>query len=398
MKKYTLQHLFYTLSFAAIIAVPLMFFSSCDFFAYKRIFPDAYYENNFIEKIGFDLAIASDAALPAADLILGEIIPASASWDFAWRYENGYPSGTTPFPYMTLTPVTELAGDFGATSEGLSATAPVFRLEVKNLISDGDFEGVEPLGNWTRNLDPTAFALLSSSDNINGNSLQIDISKTGDFATYSIDMLPGAAVVSVGYDLFFKWGAETPPSEATAIAYVNDSNSRVNFSSKKSELVRFNSIASNILSFKYKSGFSFIIDDLSLKRTLNKPKLRLRLSPGDTEPALMNMLYRFSVWVCADPEASTEKSPYHLTSFALNIEQLQTNEINSMTIGAGMYTYNAGFSGWRKITAWVSDGGNPQFSEESLTPVLELVLSLADSLPGQVLLAQPELRAYPDGY
>ncbi|HKL86858.1 MAG TPA: hypothetical protein VJ861_11050 [Treponemataceae bacterium] len=405
MKKIKPKGLSFALSLSFCVIAVLILFPSCDLFKYKRIFPDAYYDDNFIEKIGFAKAIASNATLPEVDPVSGTVIPPSGLWDFAWRYEH-YLAEETPYPYMTLSEVADAGyetvggtGFTGSIPQGLLATSQVFRLVLENLVSDGDFEGVTPLANWNSNLDTTAFAVFEGSGSISRNSLQIDISNTGEFAKYSINLLD-STVDNTNYNLVFKWNAsELAPIARDKVAYVNDrESSAVSFSNKNLELVTFLSKTSNVLTFEYQSGFSVIIDDLSLKRSLSKPKLRLRLSPGDTEPALMNMLYRFSVWVCADPLASLEKSPYHLSGFTLNIEQLQTNEIDSMTIAAGVYNYNPSFSGWRKITAWVSDGGNPQFPEDSLTPVLELVISLADSLPGRVLLAQPELRAYPDGY
>lgn len=406
MKTHTQNRRTLFLSFLACFAAVVPLLSSCDLFAYKRIFPDPYYDDNFIAHIGFDQAIASDAQIPDADPLLNEIVPPSAMWDFAWRYANDYASGEIPYPYMTLTLVAdagyETAGSAGFSSPlplGLDSSSPVFRLEVENLVSDGDFEGIDPPNRpsrWASNLLLTAVGVFEGSGSINGKSLQIDMKSQDDYATYTIKMPEGAALENAGYDLLFKWASDNPINDKSGTYTVN--NSVINFSNKDSEKVNFVSMTGNVLNLSNKTISNIIIDDIMLKRALSRPELRLRLSPRETEPRLMNMLYRFSVWVCADPLVVPVRSPYHLSGFILNINQLQTTQIDSMTIATGVYTYNPSASGWRKIEAYVSAGGNPQFPEDSLTPVIDLVVSLADSLPGRVLLAQPELRAYPDGY
>ncbi len=156
-------------------------------------------------------------------------------------------------------------------------------------------------------------------------------------------------------------------------------------------------MVANTLVFENKGQLSLIVDDFRIKRVLNKPQLRLLLAPNQTKPPLMNMLYRFSVWMREDPLVDSIPAPYHLDELDITFKQLQTEEENTMTVQAGEYQYSAG-SGWRKIVAWVSSEGNPQFTEEYPDEVLELILDLTESSPGRVLLAQPELRAYADGY
>jgi len=61
------------------------------------------------------------------------------------------------------------------------------------------------------------------------------------------------------------------------------------------------------------------------------------------------------------------------------------------------YSYSTTPGGWQKMAVRV-DNGNLQIDSGATGAVLELIIDLDSSLTGTVLLAQPELRAYPDGY
>lgn len=380
------------LSAFCAVSASLFLFSSCDLFTYKRSFSDEYYgEANFIQSIGFDAIVPVTA--PVAD----PEDPVTGQWDFAWRYATDW-AGGKPYPYMTLTPVadpnydTAGASGYGSTlPDGLSADAPVYRLELANLVTGGDFEGSDPLANWTWNIADSAFYTFEGSGSIHGYSLSIEMLKVGDKAVWTI-VLPDNA--SSAYELYFNWTGDNPVTDVSSAIKVNNSSIGLTASNER---ISFTSMVANTLVFENKGQLSLIVDDFRIKRVLNKPQLRLLLAPNQTNPPLMNMLYRFSVWMREDPLVDAIPAPYHLDELDITFKQLQTEEENTMTVQAGEYQYFAG-SGWRKIVAWVSSEGNPQFTEEYPDEVLELILDLTDSSPGRVLLAQPELRAYADGY
>jgi hypothetical protein len=125
------------------------------------------------------------------------------------------------------------------------------------------------------------------------------------------------------------------------------------------------------------------IDNVSLQRTVNL-KLRLLLCPQQTLPVLVSGVYAFSVWVHPDPAASAA-----LDSFTVTMSPTGTS---SLFASPATYTTS---SGWTKVRATLS-GNALQFSEQTTT-VLELVIDCNSCSPGSVLLAQPELRFYPNG-
>ena len=124
-------------------------------------------------------------------------------------------------------------------------------------------------------------------------------------------------------------------------------------------------------------------------------RLRLRLAPLDTTPALESGVYAFRVWVHTDPAAFSDMSPYWLDTFSITMSALDKAEL---AVDSKIYTASAG-AGWVKLTATLSPHAlqfHPEQKPQS-DQVLELILDLNASQPGSVLLAQPELEFYPDG-
>lgn len=393
------------LSAFCAVSASLFLFSSCDLFTYKRSFSDEYYgEANFIESIGFD------AMVPVTDPVADPEDPVTGQWDFAWRYATDW-AGGNPYPYMTLTPVADAnyetagASGYGSTlPDGLSADAPVYRLELANLVTGGDFEGTTddtyPPDGWETNLLPTSIPTFDGSGSIHGRSLSIDIQKVGEYAKWTLSPSDGIVDPTISYDLFFAWIARDPIAEASKSLDINGTPIGLTAEGEvfAIEKVNYSAADPNQLTIQYNSGLiSMIIDDFRVRRSLQKPQLRLLLTPTQTTPKLLNLKYRFSIWMRDDPLIGNVPAPYHLDVLEITFKQLQTQVMDSLTVQSGEYQYSAG-SGWRKIEAWVSSEGNPQFDENSPDEVLELIIDLAKSSPGRVLLAQPELRAYADGY
>jgi hypothetical protein len=138
----------------------------------------------------------------------------------------------------------------------------------------------------------------------------------------------------------------------------------------------------------------FMLDDLTVKKSGAKHQLRLLLRRAETKPDLEDFLYKFSVWVRPDPTVGAYSSPYNLDRLGVAMYPTAFSTLTEKS--PPDYAYADG-SGWVKKTAKI-ENGNLQIKQGTKQPVLELIVDLDDALPGRVLLAQPELRAYPDGY
>ena len=274
----------------------------------------------------------------------------------------------------------------------------MYRLELKNLVQGGDFEASDAASSgWTPGSTssvPGAKATVSSisSGAINGTSLILTFDKDTS-ASYAFVPVSGQFVADKQYSLDFRWLYESA-------TWPNEQGITIN-----GDLVAFNTATNHAtkqffvgssappLVFAPKSITRLTIDDLTVKNT-GSMCLRLLLTPTDTTPSLGAFLYRFTFWVHADPAVGTSTSPYHLDVLAPNM--LPTDYSTMSTKSYGSYAYSSTSSGWTKMTVEV-ENGNLQFTSAT-EPVLELVIDLDSSLPGRVLLAQPELHAYPDGY
>ncbi len=386
-----------------LVAGALLFaalLSSCEYFTYKRPFADPYYDNNFIAGIGFDRLLAA-VDLPPADPDTGFRTPAHGVWDFSYRYD-----GWDGFEYLALEEVSdtgyETAGGagFGSVPEGLSPAARVYRLEMLNLAQGGDFEDAADnpasSGLWSTppNDVPSTFNLVDTGA-INGRSIVLSIEANLP-VSYRISPLPGAIVPAGLYSLDFRWlaGDSFPSGDANKIRMnqqpepfsANTETFRASSQfkaqdSKKDELV-----------FDVGPGWIVTIDDITIKK-VGGLELRLLLAQGDTEPELKDLLYRFSVWVHADPSVGAHSSPYRLDSLEV---QMQATPV-SLVSTKPRFRYDPSAAGWQRVEVEV-ENGNLMFPDKSAEPVMELVIDLDGALPGRVLLAQPELRAYPDGY
>lgn len=369
----------------ALVVFSFLSFASCGLFAYKRPFDDAYYENNFIAGIDFD-----DFALPpalGADPVIGQ-------WDFSYRYYGW----DTIIEYMTLSQMTGIyatagGSGFGSPPSGLSPTAPVYALELVNMIDDGDFETDE--GTWTPTTQTT---WLLSGSGINGRSMQLSLTG-GNTTSYSL--VPFSSMIQTGsqYSIDFRWTGDLINSW-TPTVYLKMNGTGDNFSvnlTSHHAYASFTATGSDVMVCNL-TDVACVIDDITVKKAADH-RLRLLLRPIDTDPYLEDFLYIFSVWVRTDPTVILYESPYDLDRLAINMKFVDGNSFLSQQPDPD-YQYSAASSGWRKISVRLNNG-NLQifpFINRSQDAVLELSIDLNSSLPGRVLIAQPELRAYPDGY
>jgi hypothetical protein len=377
----------------ALAAFASLILSGCDLFAYKRPFADAYYDDNFIAAIGFDRFVGNSLTFPSAepDPVTG-ILPYQAitgQWDFAYRYDPLWNTAADRVDYMTLAPTNLTAADFGTVPAGLEATSPVYRLELDNLLDGGDLE-TSTAGWSTDFVSGSSLSLISSLAGINGQSLQMDLTKAQHHVFYTI---PSSLIENTGYTINFKWLSSSGDPNNFSDSYVNSTIIGYN-TDEMTGTSDFSTSTVNTITFGTISALTLEIDDLTIKKTVLSAQLRLLLAVPETNPPLGPFLYKFTFWVCPDPSVGTYTAPYHLNTLKADMQKT-ADTLNLSTVSAG---YEYGVTGWQKIEVRV-ENDNLQFNEETGTlPVLELVIDLDDSLPGRILLAQPELRAYPDGY
>lgn len=367
----------------ALVGLVSLFYTSCGLFAYKRPFDDAYYENNFIAGIDFDNFVATPGAVP----VIGQ-------WDFSYRYVSW-----DSVNYMTLAPMAggyATAGGAGYVEplpSGLASTAPVYRLELVNMVTGGDFEG--GAGTWTPTTQTT---WLTSGLGINGRSMKLSL--TGGNTT-SFTLVPFGGMIQAGgqYSIDFRW-AEDLTNSWTSTVFLKMNGTGDNFSVNTTThhaYASFTAAGSNTITCNL-SEVSCVLDDITVKKAADH-QLRLLLRPIDTDPDLEDFLYIFSFWVRTDPTVSANASPYNLDRLAINMSDVDDHSTLSQQPDPD-FQYSPASLGWRKMSVRLNKG-NLQISpfiNRSLDAVLELSIDLNKSLPGRVLIAQPELRAYPDGY
>lgn len=357
--------------------------SSCDLFSYQRPFDDAYYEDNFIASMGFDRFAATAGTDP--------LNPPTGQWDFAYRYDDW-----DGIEYMSLEAETaadySTAGGAGYSGElptGLSSTAPVYRLELRNMVSGGDFE--TDAGTWT--LTGSSKANWMSIDGINHSSVQVDFAG-GDTNAFSLVPVSGLMLPGGEYVADFKWKGTRPAIPSGSYFRMNDEPVNFLFNDVSGHAtMQFTALdAGNTINSR--TACQFIVDDLTVKKSGAKHQLRLLLRRSETKPDLEDFLYKFSFWVRPDPTVGAYTSPYHLDRLGIGMYPTAYSTVTQKSDDP--YAYADG-SGWVKMSTKVQNG-NLQMKRGTKQPVLELIVDLDEALPGRILLAQPELRAYPDGY
>jgi len=372
----------------SVLTATTIFLPGCDLFAYKRPFPDAYYENNFIEGIGFDVFEGDNATIPVTD-----VEPVTGMWDFAYRYNDwdGY-------AYMKRT-LAGVASDYPSVPSGLSATAPVYRLELVNLINGGDFEGGTPFADWsTDGVSVLSVFPNEAAGGINNKSLKLNLVNNAQFFKYEYVHPVYVLETGINYQIDFKWKNIASSIRADNI-FMNDPAALLSINTDAlTASLSFPALSTNFLNLGSTSfGLDVAIDDITIKKNI-LAQLRLLLKISDTNPPLESLLYRFSFWVYEDPSVGAYTSPYHLDTLKADMQPVLDNSTLSKISVPEKYEYSSSSTGWKKMTVEVNNGNLQFIGADPAKPVLELIIDLDNSLPGQVLIAQPELRCYPDGY
>jgi hypothetical protein len=361
--------------------------AGCEIFEYSDPFPDSYYSDNFIQDVGFDLFSGYDTALPAPDPETGAQVPVTGSWDFAYRYTDW-----DQFNYMRFDRAnpTAVASDFSSVPEGLAADAPVYRLEVVNLVSGGHFEFGQT-GTWAG----SGTAVHDSYYRITGTgSMRLDAESARDILFTPATLAGFSSRAAVAYAVFFRFSSGDPfVVNAGSDDLALDPDSEPGLASglfspeADGDTVRFQFEPESVgLSFS-----ALYVDDFTMAKS-GGMALRLRLRPSETTHRLEPGTWEFRVWVHADPSADADGSagPYPLDSLSVNM-----GPVGESTLAADSNIYSAAEStGWTRVSAILSSQAlqYPRDYGEADEPVLDLIISCEDVNPGSILLAAPELR------
>ncbi len=379
-------------AFAGLAAFSLV---SCDLFTYKRPFPDEYYTSNFIAGRGLDQFSGAD---PASSIPLdgnGDYIIGTGTWDLAYRYDTDWDG----FNYITRTLSPNPASFYG-TADGLDPSSEVYLVEVKNLIQAGNFETDESAA-WTATTSGSDTAAATWDTTIvqlfgSGNE-RLDIDKTCSltYVTTAAAGFPGFSSTA-SYNLFFRYYSQVYSARYN-VDGSSTYNSLNNTTAKAAVTYTINNgyasppeITFSPINDVDATLYNFYADNFRVGRNGNM-ELRLYLTRTQTDPELESGTYSFSVWACPDPDSYDWQNPYLMDKFAVKmVAGTGTGYLASTTA-----TYSGG-SGWRKYTATLKPGALT-FDDSTKLPVLGLVLDFNSTKPGSVLIAQPELRFYPDG-
>jgi hypothetical protein len=263
------------------------------------------------------------------------------------------------------------------------------------MITGGDFE-TGP-GTWTLTpLTGTSTRTLINSVGINNWTMLLTLNAT-DTNQYLLSPVSGMMLTGGEYIADFRWRGDTPIFSDSLYVYINAySGSSFLFNTNTYHAyMQFSSrgeLAGDNLAF-HLNWIGGLIDDVTVRKVA-RHQLRLLLLPGETNPPLEEFQYIFSFWVHADPLVTAASSPYHLDRLGIKMSETAVSTVT--TKSDPEYTY-APDAGWRKLSVKV-DNGNLQVKDDAAGAVLELIVDLDNSLPGRILITQPELRAYPDGY
>ena len=374
-----------SLTFALCAALLLLIsLSGCNMFKSEDVYDDTYYKANFIGAIGFD---DFDGAIAPATL--PEL---TGRWDLAYRYETDWVLPNC-IPYITLTDTGTPASSYSSGASGLDPAARVFRLELVNLISNGNFES-DPTAAWSSlpPLLPLA-EWLSSSDLFGSHCMRIQAG-SGETVVYTTVAAPAVTFYTdKNYTVFFRYKS---PLNSVSLTIGSPQTLNQTIVEKVSVDYSLSSIsAAPVFPFKplgLGSTFSNLyVDNFRVGRSSNMV-LRLKLTAAQTTPRLESGTYSFSVWTHTDTAASESGDPrYNIDSFVIKMAPAE----GTGSLSATSATY-AQASGWRKYTATLEPGALT-FDEGTTDPVLTLVLDFNNTQPGSVFIAQPELRFHPDG-
>ncbi|MBU0935750.1 MAG: hypothetical protein KKI09_15860 [Spirochaetes bacterium] len=390
------------LAFATILIVTT---SACEL---PPTFGPEYYVSSTNYIADYPLAAPS----VSADAKGGTALDTHAAWDWAWRGRTG-----NSYEYMSMTDAGTVGTTVNASDETtLAADAAVWRVELKNLFSNGNFENTDVAG-----LAPyvTGAGASSSFSTGGGHSNSLLLVADGDkYISWQMsDLLLDQAEIfdpKPSYYLrLMTWpNVNLPYHVGSQTDFINETTEQlIAVPSLNSIFIadRLIGLEADTLFFVSGTNQPTYIDEVRMIRADIQPILRLLLTPSDTEPGLVPGQYEFSVWIKTDPtdrpfnDSSRISENYAAYQTSLRISQLRwdaTNEaLESVKGWEQTYAVN---EGWQRLVLRMNEFNNMErFDEASNTAVMELAISptnpsLLDA--GAILIAAPSLNFYINGF
>lgn len=388
---------------------------------------------NFIGNLGFD---KQDQTLAGYQ--------SPALWTWAWRGAGD--AGT--FPYVTMdTPATDKGSvqSLGTVPSGLDPTAHAFLLELPNLLpaADSYFESGSP-PDWSFDTGVT-HSISSSSTILTGTKvLSASLSANGSSSTgmaLNLTALTDRTSITSGsrYAYFLRLkstdsslhfiasldGQGTPILAATTSLPTSNGGSALatsaystilpmtgganeykvtentvlgNYDASQPSLLYFGTVDSNY-------QFNGSIDDVRALRedVAQNARLRLLLRLNDTNPSLSSGLWSFVVWVLVPAGGSFIDEagavpPIASSKVSLSMDGLIDNSHFSEVFNLDASTKTT----WRRLELRMTNG-NFDFRNATSSSQLAVELSVSPTDTGApdiggILIAQPELHFYLNGY
>ncbi|MEI6874472.1 MAG: hypothetical protein WCL50_04985 [Spirochaetota bacterium] len=386
---------------------------------------------NFVSNLGFDkqnLTATSDA-VPGAWGV----------WTWAWMTSSN--ADATTFNYMTIdapASVPRTVSSLGTVPTGLASdldpNGRAYLLDLPNLLPavDSDFEGLSAASTDWR-LDPetifpgtaaSSLGIAISPNTLSGaNSLLIELNtKIG--ASLNLAAVSDAAATGLhDYQLrlltrgdltysFGNWGSNLTISD--------DLTSYVSFGSSSKTLVDAKILRSADFSQAQKTAIFFgsglrpetgTVDNLRVLRIDLKDyyRLRLLLRPSDTTPKLARGIWSFVVWVLVPPgrsyatDTTTAANPFAASTVTLSMDQVTPAKTfrQEFPLTGPNAPATDPKAVWQRLEIIQTVNNNYEFDDSLATPVIELgIYPMSWEKPdaGGILIAQPELHFYLNGY
>ncbi len=350
-------------------------------------------------------------------------------WTWSWRGS----SDASTFNYMDLIS----QGTVGTTATSgpstLSASSEVYLLRLNNLIANGDFE-TALTGDWSADVGPpTASITAGPAGKIHGLDSLIMAMAANSSVRYRLQALADVPTSTSAHG--YKWAMFLGSADfhyslqdwGTAFLPGNVIVANQQVQAGAADFIILPGLLDSLSLYNTTSALTFgsngpegaTIDDVRvLRKDITGYALRLLLRPTDTSPSLVIGQYEFSVWVKKSPLSAyitntAGKNPYAAMKVTLSMNEIapmpsvQIQQAFDVTPGGG--TGNDASSGWTRLVLRMRSGINfiesvsGSFASRTV-PVLELGISPTDSTSlldidsGEILIAQPELRFYLNGY
>jgi len=322
--------------------------------------------------------------------------------------------------YMIFDDIT--VGYSGPTAGLPDAAAPIFRMEIPNLVTNGDFEG--GLAGWTAN---GSASMSTAAGIIDGNCLQFQHSSSNlDYLELNLAGLPAVdALYSIRFDLKMSIAMENMLFEydngtATTVVWTPDLSE---FTTAEiisfpvgdvGSIPAFTSAAGGVfhigLPSQSNSGQQGYLDNLRITRIDQSNTVYLEVPYSDAvRPDLLSGgIYTFSIYVKqeepADVTPATERYPAESLTLGINPPPSAAYPANPSYSGRTVDISGVTDSTWVKVSVSESWSQKVQVDApaDGTDPVLILTMTPTDSngngtnIAGSLLVSTPSLTWTPE--